>query len=130
MFSHEKLSVYTNSIGFIAWTQPLIESLPAKVSAKDQLERASTSIALKIAEGNAKFSVADRARYLQTSVGSAVECAACLDVLVARKLKTAQEVIEGKQQLETVVNMLMGLLDRFGYRFDDGLRMREDEPER
>ena len=129
MFSHEKLRFYPLSIDFVAWTQPLIESVPAKVSAKDQLERASTSIPLNIAEGNAKFSLADRARYLQTAVGSAVECAACLDVLVSRKIKAAAEVADGKRQLETIVGMLMGLLDRFGYRFDDDVRLREDEPE-
>ncbi len=131
MFSHEKLAVYHKAIAFVAWTQPIIESLSAKVSAKDQLERASTSIALNIAEGNAKFSLPDRCRYLQTAVGSAVECAACLDVLVARKSKCSDEVDAGKQQLEVVVNMLMGLLNRFGYRFDDegGLRVREEMAE-
>jgi hypothetical protein len=65
MFSHEKLIVHQKAIAFVAWTQPLIESLP-KVSVRDQLDRASTSIPLNLAEGNVKFSTADRARYLQT----------------------------------------------------------------
>lgn len=128
MFSHEKLVAYQKAIAFVAWTQPLIESLPAKVSARDQLDRASTSIPLNIAEGNVKFSVADRARFVQVAAGSAVECAACLDVLVARKLESPEVAVSGKQQLAEIVNMLMGLLDRLGYRFDEreGLRMRED----
>ena len=54
--SHENLRVYQASIRFIAWTQPFIEKMSAKVSARDQLERPSTSIALNIAEENAKFS--------------------------------------------------------------------------
>jgi four helix bundle protein len=116
MFSHEKLNVYTKSIDFVAWTQPLIESLPAKVSARDQLERASTSVPLNIAEGNAKFSQADRARFFQIAHGSAVECAACLDVLVARGFVAAELARVGKERLETVVNMIMGLLDRLGCR--------------
>ena len=123
MFSHEKLVVYQRSIEFVAWTQPVIESLPGKVSARDQLDRASTSVPLNLAEGNAKFSQADRARFFQIAHGSAVECAACLDVLVARKVMGADAANEGKAQLESIVNMLMGLLDRLGCRIaeDEGI---------
>jgi four helix bundle protein len=130
MFSHEKLTVYHKAIAFIAWTQPLLAELPTKLSARDQLDRASTSIALNIAEGNAKFSVADRARYLQSALGSAVECAACLDVLVARGLLEGGQSEVGKHYLEVIVSMIMGLLNRLGYRFeklDESLRVREDE---
>ena len=131
MFSHEKLTVYQKAIAFVAWSQPLLESLPAKISVRDQLDRASTSIPLNIAEGNVKFSAADRARFLQIAVGSAVECAACLDVVVARGLRGANDVMAGKEQIEMIVKMLMGLLDRLGYRFDgetgNAWSVREDE---
>jgi four helix bundle protein len=131
VFSHEKLTVYQKAINFVAWTQPLLESLPSKASVRDQLDRASTSIPLNIAEGNVKFSTADRARFLQIAVGSAVECAACLDVVVARALAGASDVAVGKEQLEMIVKMLMGLLDRLGYRFDGETgsmwSVREDE---
>ena len=43
-------------------------------------------IPLNIAEGNGKFSTIDRARFLEIARGSALECAACLDVLAVRKL--------------------------------------------
>src|SRR3954454_21140516 len=100
----------------------------ARISARDQLDRASTSIALNIAEGNTRFSVADRARFVQTAVGSAVECAACLDVLVARGLLEGTQAEVGKEFLEIIVRMLMGLLDRLGYRFDadESARVREN----
>jgi four helix bundle protein len=121
MFSHEKLSVYQRSIQFVAWTQPLIESLAGKISARDQLERASTSVALNIAEGNAKFSPAERARFLQIAHGSAVECAACLDVLVARRLLAADVAGAGKAIVEEIVKMLYGLRDRLECRIaEDG----------
>ena len=88
--------------------------MPARISARDQLERASTSIALNIAEGNAKFSDQDRLRFWQIAQGSAFECGACLDVLVARDLLRAVEAVKGKEQLESIVKMIVGLRKRFG----------------
>ncbi len=88
--------------------------MPAKVSAHDQLERASTSIALNIAEGNAKFSDQDRLRYWQIAQGSAFGCGACLDVLVARDVLPAGEAVKGKEQLYKIVKMIVGLRKRFG----------------
>ncbi|MCC6355295.1 MAG: four helix bundle protein [Verrucomicrobiae bacterium] len=122
-FSHENLRVYQKAIAFVAWTHALIETLPRGFSAKDQLERASTSVALNLAEGNAKFSHRDRGRFWQIAHGSAVECAACLDVLVARKAIESQLADAGKGKLEEIVRMILALLDGLGQRF------REDESE-
>jgi four helix bundle protein len=61
-----------------------VESLTKKTSTRDHLERAGDSIALNIAEGNGKFSQKDRARFFQIAHRSALESAACLDLLVAR----------------------------------------------
>ncbi len=129
VFSHEKLKVYQRAIEFVAWTQPLIESLPSKVSVKDQLERASTSIPLNIAEGNARSSQKDRARYWQIALGSSVECAACLDVLVARRLKNIDEVRGGKEILSEIVRITMALLSRLGTRVAEETTRYGDEDE-
>jgi four helix bundle protein len=80
-FDHEKLDVYREAIDFCGWVGDFLAATPAKAAAKDQLDRASTSIPLNIAEGNGKFSAKDRARFLEVARGSALECAACLDVL-------------------------------------------------
>ena len=63
-----------------------------------------------IAEGNGKFSIRDRCRYLEIARGSAVECAACLDVAVAKKLVPAGAVTEGKERLLRIVSMVTGLI--------------------
>jgi four helix bundle protein len=115
-FDHEKLDVYRESIAFCAWTGDLLNSILAKAAAKDQLDRASTSIPLNIAEGNGKFSAKDRARFLEIARGSALECAAALDVLVARKLVTLKQVESAKDNLVRIVQMLMGMLRRFSTR--------------
>ena len=61
-FDHEKLDVYQESIAFCGWVGELLGQISAKTAAKDQLDRASTSLPLNIAEGNGKFSKVDRAR--------------------------------------------------------------------
>jgi four helix bundle protein len=117
-FDHEKLDVYRYSIAFCAWVGDFLPLITTKTSAKDQLDRASTSIPLNIAEGNGKFSAKDRARFLEMARGSALECAACLDVLVARKLATAEQVADAKVDLARIVRMMIGLLKRFSERAD------------
>jgi four helix bundle protein len=117
-FDHEKLDVYREAIAFCAWAGDLLNSISAKAAAKDQLDRASTSVPLNIAEGNGKFSAKDRARFLEIARGSALECAACLDVLVARKLAAPEHIESAKENLVRIVQMLMGMLRRFSERGD------------
>ncbi len=134
-FDHEKLDVYQEAIAFCGRVGDLLNEIAAKAAAKDQLDRASTSLPLNIAEGNGKFSTADRARFLEIARGSALECAACLDVLSARKLVSGERTIPAKEQLVRIVNMLMGMLKRFSgraefLREDEGLYEIEHEHER
>src|SRR6184192_4424478 len=117
-FDHEKLDVYREAINFCGWVGEFLASISAKAAAKDQLDRASTSIPLNIAEGNGKFSYADRARFLEIARGSALECAASLDALAVRKLVAKERIIPAKEQLVRIVNMLMGMLKRFSGRAD------------
>src|SRR6266513_3664699 len=123
-FDHEKLDVYRESINFCGWVGEFLASISAKAAAKDQLDRASTSMPLNIAEGNGKFSARDRARFLEMARGSALECAACLDVLFVRKLATEQQVAGRKEKLARIVQMLIGLLRKFSERAD---MLREEE---
>ena len=118
LFDHEKLDVYQEAISFCAWVGEFLDTIQTKIAAKDQLDRASTSIPLNIAEGNGKFSRRDRARFLEMARRSALECAACLDVFVARKFTTTNNIIQAKEQLARVVQMLIGLLRRFWERAD------------
>ena|ERR1043166_391821 len=110
IFDHEKLTVYRQSLAFITWSEELQQRIPKTLAVSNQLDRASTSIPLNIAEGNGKFTPADRCRYFDNARGSALECAACLDVLVARKRATIQDIESGKEQLRQIVSMLVGLI--------------------
>jgi four helix bundle protein len=115
-FDHEKLDVYNESIAFCGWVGEFLETVTARAAAKDQLDRASTSVPLNIAEGNGKFSSADRARFFEIARGSAVECAACLDVLVVRELAHPAAIDLQKEKLVKIVQMLVGLLRKFSDR--------------
>jgi four helix bundle protein len=109
-FDHERLKVYQASLEFISWATELLSNIDCRAAVKDQLDRASTSIPLNIAEGNGKFSIKDRCRFLDFARGSALECAACLDVLVAKRVTDLAGIISGKERLFEIVSMLMGLI--------------------
>ena len=87
---------------------------------KTQLERAAASIPLNIAEGNGKYSARDRCRFLEIARGSALECAACLDVLVARKCLAAREAQQGKELLDRTAAMLTALIRSVANRMAEG----------
>jgi four helix bundle protein len=111
-FDHEKLEVYREAIALIAWLSELLETLARIGDVRDQLDRASTSIALNIAEGNGKFSLKDRCKFFDTAHASALECAAGLDILVAKRKVTPDQIRQGKERLQGIVRMLMGLIKR------------------
>ncbi len=117
-FDHERLEAYQSSLEFIRWSEPLLEKVPRTAAVYSQLDRARTSIPLSIAEGNAKFTPLDKCRYFDTAHGSAVECAACLDLLFIRQALTETELDEAKRLLSQIVGLLVGLIkskqpDRF-----------------
>src|SRR5437764_13091040 len=124
-FDHEKLDVYQEAIAFCGWVGEFLAAISLKAAAKEQLDRASTSIPLNIAEGNGKFSFKDRARFFEMARGSALECAECLDVLLVRKLATEEQIIGPKEKLARIVQMLIGLLRKFSDRAEV---LRDDEP--
>ena len=109
-FDHEKLIVYQKAIAFVVWSSHQLALIPKSMAVHNQLDRASTSIALNIAEGNGKFTPAGRCRFFDIARGSALECAACLDVLVAKDKLSTDEVEAGKNLLVEIVSMLVGLI--------------------
>ncbi len=58
-----------------------IESLIGSSHLKSQILRASSSIALNLAEGNAKFSVAEKRRFYTIAYSSLKECQTALKLM-------------------------------------------------
>lgn len=118
MFDHEKLDVYQLELQFIAWVTVLLEEVTQSAVGKtrevcDQLDRASLSALLNTAEGNGKRQRPVRAKFFDDARGSATECAACLDALVAKRATVEERILEGKKMLVRIVSMLCGLVERF-----------------
>lgn len=110
MFDHEKLRVYQNAVAFVGWCEELVNSCSVRGTIREQLDRAATSVVLNMAEGNGKWPGKDRYRFLLIARGSALECAACLDVLVAKKQPDIRKAEEGNEYLKGIVAMIGGLI--------------------
>jgi four helix bundle protein len=109
-FGFEKLDVYQRSVEFLAVAWQLGEALPRGQSAlADQLRRAALSVPLNIAEGTGRVGEADVSRHRGIARGSAMECAAILDVLRVLSLASPDLLAKGRSLLLRIVSMLTRL---------------------
>jgi four helix bundle protein len=111
----EKLDAYRVALEFQAMAGQLVPKRGCS-ELRDQLERASISIVLNIAEGCGRTSPADKARFYAIARGSATECAAVLDVLWARALVDPRLRTRVRSLLVRVVQMLTKLQGRMTTR--------------
>jgi four helix bundle protein len=105
---HERLDVYRLSVEFIRWSESLVRGRPRiGRNIVDQITRAADSLPLNIAESNGKRPGPDRSHSLEIARASAVECAAALDVIDARGLRSHGSITEGKSMIHRIVCMLI-----------------------
>ena len=109
----EKLDVYRIALEFQAIAGQLVPKR-GYAELRDQLERASISIVLNIAEGCGRRSPADKGRFYSMARGSATECAAIVDLLRARGLVDERLRNRARALLVRVVQMLSQLVARMG----------------
>lgn len=79
---------------------------PRYAAMADELRRASLSIPLNIAEGSGKSTGPDQRRFYAIARGSAMECAAIIDVCQALSLLDQSRAQEADQLLLCAVRML------------------------
>jgi four helix bundle protein len=110
-FQFEKLLVYQKSVDFAdkicATTEKFSRGYGFLV---DQLNRAALSIAANIAEGNGRFTKADRKNFFIIARGSVQECVPLLELARRRNLVDEPKHSELKSQLEEISRMLAGLI--------------------
>src|SRR5260370_34927159 len=109
MFNFKRLDVYGCAIEFFKLAIPLTERAPVGFhSLNDQLRRAAVSIPLNLAERSGKYDQDER-RYFSIARGSALECAAIMDVFEALGAISQPEAAHAKSLLERIVSMLTKL---------------------
>ena len=108
-FGHQKLKVYNKSLQFLAVSDELLASILCKIAANGHLCRAAESISRNIAYASSSWSPKERIVSLGNANGSALECAACLDVFVAKQLLKKRDIMAGKSLLREIVNMLIAM---------------------
>ena len=110
-FSHERLDAYRVAVEFLDIAMTLTKRLPrTKGQLGDQLARASEGIVLRLAEGaGAEYRSADQKRYFRSARGSALECAAVLDICRIKRIGTPEQLQHGRHLLLRLVQMLSKL---------------------
>ena len=91
MLDFERLDVYQCALQFAALSFQILEKMPrGHGELSDQLRRATISVPLNIAEGAGKTTERERARFHAIARGSAMECAAIVDLLRLQALVDPQ----------------------------------------
>ena len=81
-------------------------------SFKDQIRRAALSIILNIAEGSAKKSDIEFARFLEISIGSINEVVACIDIMKELKKVDYNEYNKLMQESAELARQLGGFIKK------------------
>lgn len=110
-FLFEKLDVYQKAVNFAEIVHELTEGFPrGSYYLVDQLNRAALSIATNIAEGNGRFTKADRISFFRIARGSAFECVPILELCKRKKLIGESVHADMVTRLEEISKMLSGLM--------------------
>jgi len=106
---HEKLRVYQRGLEHTAWMHTVSTGIQQSAVVLDHWNRAAESIIENIANGNSRRSRADRNQYFDVAIGSALECAGCLDICFRREMITDDQLVTGKKMLQPIVSMTIRL---------------------
>lgn len=111
-FLFEKLEVYQKSINLAEEIDTFCDTITQKGTYHlvDQIRRASTSIALNIAEGNGRWHKNDKKNFFWIARGSTCECVPLLERLKRKKLINIQTHEKLINELETISKMISGLI--------------------
>jgi len=110
-FSFEKLLVYQKAVDFAEQVCARTEHFGRGYGfLVDQLNRAALSVSANIAEGNGRFTKADRRNFFGIARGSVQECVPLLELARRRGLLTPEHHTSLKYSLEEISRMLSGLI--------------------
>jgi four helix bundle protein len=112
-FRFLEFPVYQESkIYYKAVKQISVTLLQRNRSLHDQITRAALSVVLNIAEGSAKQSDKDFARFLETSVASMNEVVACIDIMQEESYISKEIKEKMIDKAEFIVKQLGGFIKK------------------
>jgi len=113
-FSFEDLAVWQKSIDFAKVVLEITEEIKTRrrhYRLIEQLESASTSIALNIAEGKGRYSKKEFIKFLYISRGSLYETIALLEILSKIDLINDRQLQDMRNRSDEIAKMLCGLIN-------------------
>jgi four helix bundle protein len=111
-FMFEKLQVYQKAVDLTDRIAARTETFPrGYYFLSNQLNRAALSIATNLAEGNGRFTKADRKNFFTIARGSVQECVPLLEVCRRRGLIQQADHDTLKSNLEEISKMISGLIN-------------------
>jgi four helix bundle protein len=116
-FMFESLQVYQKAVDFADEVAASTESFSRGYGfLGNQLNRAALSIATNLAEGNGRFTRADRRNFFTIARGSVQECVPPLELARRRGLLDGDTHQGMRDGLEAMAKMISGLIGGLGKR--------------
>lgn len=115
IFGYRKLVAYQKAKEVVKRTYKLLKKFPAeeRYAMCDQLRRASVSITSNIAEGVNRFSVKDKAHFIEMAYGSLMEVSSQIEIAEELGYVTADDRLIMDQLIEEDARLLSGLLNSY-----------------
>jgi len=111
VYGYRKLIAYQKAKEVVKRTYKLLNKFPAeeRFALCDQLRRASISITSNIAEGVTRYSVKDKAHFIEISYGSLMEVSSQFEIAEELGYVSSEERLSMDQLIEEVARLLSGL---------------------
>lgn len=111
VFGYRKLIAYQKAKEVVKRTYKLLKKFPAeeRYAMCDQLRRASVSVTSNIAEGINRYSVKDKAHFIEMAYGSLMEVSSQFEIAEELNYITGDERLSMDQLIEEVARLLSGL---------------------
>ena len=115
VFGYRKLIAYQKAKEVVKRTYKLLKKFPSeeRYAMCDQLRRASVSITSNIAEGVNRYSVKDKAHFIEMSYGSLMEVSSQFEIAEELGYITTEDRMSVDELIREVARLLSGLQNSY-----------------
>ena len=115
VFGYRKLIAYQKAKEVVKRTYKLLKKFPVeeRYAMSDQLRRASVSITSNIAEGVTRYSVKDKAHFIEMAFGSLMEVSSQIEIAEELGYITTEDRMSMDELIREDARLLSGLQNSF-----------------